>query len=364
MTIVADAYRFVVGVDTHARTHSYGVISTATGAVVAQITLPTTVTGITRALAWITHHTGDQSVVISAEGTGSYGAGLARAASAAGYRVVEAPTPSVARIRGTGKTDPADAILAARTTAAQPLTALRDRRADGDRAAVQALLTRRDQLTTARTATLNALLALLRVHDLGIDARHGLSRATIRQIAAWRARHEPDHMATIRTLAIDYAREIGTIDHQLKTNEKHLRGFVTRHVPELLTLFGVGIINAAIIYTVWSHPGRIRTAAAFAAIAGTSPIPVHSGNTHAHRLNRGGDRRLNRALHSIMISRCRLPETQDYITRRCPDGKNKKRAYRALKTYLARTIWRTLNQAHPAASNTPHNQPEPMLIAA
>lgn len=345
MTIVADLYNYVVVVDTHARTHSYAIVAAATGAVLAQATFPTTPAGLGRALAWIRRRTSGL-VLISAEGTGSYGAQLAELATDHRYRVVEAPTPPAARIRGKGKSDPTDAVLAARATVAQTMDQVRDRRVGGDRAAVQALITRRDQLTTQRTASVNALTALLRTHDLGIDARTGLTAAVIAQIAAWRARTEDHHRQVLRALAIDYAREIRDLGQRLVANQEAIAPIVAREVPELLDIYGISTINAAVIYTVWSHLGRIRTQAAFASIAGTNPIPVHSGNTHHYRLNRGGDRRLNQALHSIMISRCRLPETKAYITKRQTEGMDPRNARRCLKNYIARQIWRTLTNAH------------------
>lgn len=133
-------------------------------------------------------------------------------------------------------------------------------------------------------------------------------------------------------------------------NRATITELVTAEVPELLELRGVGAITAAIVLTVWSHPGRIRNGAAFAQIAGTAPIPASSGNTIRHRLNRGGDRQLNGALNTIVLTRMRTdPGTRTYIERRLADGKTTKEIRRCLKRYVARQIFRTLAAAHPAS---------------
>ncbi|WP_433527469.1 transposase [Nocardia pseudovaccinii] len=108
-------------------------------------------------------------------------------------------------------------------------------------------------------------------------------------------------MATARTEAIRQARRIGDLDHQLEDNRQRLDALLGEHAPELLALPGVGAVVAAVILTVWSHPGRIKTEAALAKIAGTRPIPASSGNMERHQLSRGGDRRLNRAIHIILV---------------------------------------------------------------
>lgn len=112
----------------------------------------------------------------------------------------------------------------------------------------------------------------------------------------------------------------------------------------LLEKTGIGPVTAAIALTAWSHPGRVRSEAAFACLAGVNPIPASSGNTVRHRLNRGGDRRLNRALHIATITRMTHdPDTRAYVERRRAEGRTTKEIRRCLKRYLARQIYRTLN---------------------
>lgn len=343
MSIVADNYRHVVGVDTHAKTHSYAIIGND-GRLIDQCQFPTSRAGLDRAIDWIGRRTaGDlDGTLIVAEGTGSYGAQVTAVAARHGYRVLEAPFP--ARSRG-GKTDALDAQRAARTVLTQDETQLRDhRRHNGTRDVLQALTTLRDQYQKRRTAAINALTAHLRVHDLGIDARSPLSAAQIRTIASWRARTEDPWTAELRLIAIDYAHDILALDKKLTDNQTKLDRLTATHTPELRAIYGIGAVTAATIITVWSHPGRVRNEAAFAMLAGVAPIPASSGNTQRHRLNRGGDRQLNRCLHTMINTRLRHldPATIAYYERRRKEGKTDKEIRRCLKRFIARKIHRTL----------------------
>lgn len=351
---VADFYRYVVGVDTHAATHSYAIIAAPNGALVDQATFPTTPAGLRRARDWIARRTeGDlDGVLISAEGTGSYGAVLGDVLEGAGYRVVEAPTPR--RDRGRGKTDVLDAVLAARSTLVMELPMLRDRRAGEVHAALQVLTGARDQLNADRLRCINALTALVRSHDLGLDARRALTAQQIAVVAGWRRRDEPLGVATARAEVVRLAKRILVLDDELASNRADITALVEVAAPELLDLLGVGAITAAVVLTVWSYPGRIRSEAAFAQIAGTCPIPASSGNTVRHRLNRGGDRRLNRALNTVVLTRMRTdPGTRAYIERRLAEGKTSKEIRRCLKRYATRQIFRTLAAAHPVREAKP-----------
>uniref|UniRef100_UPI0038733157 IS110 family transposase n=1 Tax=Pengzhenrongella sicca TaxID=2819238 RepID=UPI0038733157 len=346
--IVAGIYQFVVGVDTHAATHTFAVVAAPNGALVDQVTFPTSPAGLRRALAWIARRTGGDldAVLVAAEGTGSYGAVLSDVLGQAGYRVVEAPTPK--RERGRGKTDALDAVLAARATMATPVTMLRDRRAGQVQAALAVLTVARDQLNADRLRCINALTAIVRSHDLGLDARRALTAPQVAAIAGWRRRDEGLGQATARVEAVRLAKRIVDLTAELGHNRDQVTEIVVQQAPELLDLPGVGPVTAAVILTVWSHPGRVRTEAAFAQIAGTCPIPASSGNTVRHRLNRGGDRRLNRAFNTIVLTRMRIdPDTRAYIDRRRAEGKTTKEIRRCLKRYTTRQIYRTLAVAHP-----------------
>lgn len=343
---VAETYRYVVGVDTHAATHSYAIVNRS-GALLDQASFPTTPAGLRRARDWIGRRTeGDlDSVLISAEGTGSYGAVLSDVLDEAGYRVVEAPTPR--RERDRGKTDALDAVLAARSTLVMALSMLRDRRAGQAHTALRVLTVAREHLNVERTRCINALTSLLRSHDLGLDARRSLTPKQIASVAGWRRRDEPFGIATARAEAVRLAKRVLVLDDELAENREHITAIVTVEAPELLELRGVGAVTAAIVLTAWSHPGRIRSEAAFAQIAGTAPIPASSGNTIRHRLNRGGDRQLNRAMNTIVLTRMRTDsDTRAYIERRLAEGKTTKEIRRCLKRYATRQVFRTLAAAH------------------
>ncbi|WP_218713814.1 IS110 family transposase [Arthrobacter sp. BF1] len=356
MSTVAHLYPFVIGVDTHARTHTYAVIA-ANGEQLGTETFPNTSPGRKRAIAWVARRTqGDTDTLWVIEGVGSYGALLAGAVARTGYRVVEAPRTYAPARRGAGKSDPLDA--AAIAAAALPLEEknLRNpRQDDGIRAALRILVAAREQMTLERTSKVNALTALLRTVDLGIDARKPLSDAQIAATALWRQRAEELSLSTARTEAVRLAKRIAALDIELKENQGRTAELIEASLAApLLEVTGVGPVTAAVVYTAWSHLGRVRSEAAFAALAGVCPIPASSGNTVRHRLNRGGDRRLNSALHMATIVRTiHDPKTREYAERRKAEGKTPREIRRILKRYLSRRLYRLLNALHAPANATP-----------
>lgn len=346
MRTVAEEYDRVVGVDTHAATHTMTLLIGATGAVVEHRTFPTSAAGLRRALTWIRNRTQDQACLVVVEGTGSYGAGLAEHFTQGGIVVAEAPTIPAARPRG--KDDAMDSARIARAVLGLRLDQLCWPRAGGTRTAIRVLVSARDQMGTERTKIINALTALVRSVDLGVDARKALTSAQITTIAGWRARDEDPAVAACRREAIRLASRIHALGRDLAANMAELRQFTAAEVPELLDLPGVGPVVAGTILLAWSHPGRVRSEAAFAALAGTSPIPASSGNTIRYRLNRGGDRQLNRVLTTIVLVRMRHDQTtRNYLARRRAEGRTTKEIMRILKRYIARQVFRLLAAAHP-----------------
>lgn len=347
MTIVAHSRSFVIGVDTHAKTHTYAVIDTTSGQLLGCEQFPTTSPGIARAISWTGRLTrGDAATLWSIEGVATYGAKIARAAADHGYEVVEAPRMNAKARHGIGKSDPLDAQAIA--TAVLPLEEdrLRHPRADdGARHALRILVAARDQMAVEKTMNINALTALLRTNDLGIDARQPLTMEQISRASRWQHRDEPLAVATARDEAVRLARRIRDLQHALTANQARLTALIgdTPAAP-LLDEIGVGAYTAAVIITAWSHPGRVRSEAAFASLAGVNPIPASSGNTTRHRLNRGGDRRLNKALHYIAITRMtRDARTKAYLEKRIAEGRSRREVRRCIKRYLARHLFRLLN---------------------
>jgi transposase len=214
---------------------------------------------------------------------------------------------------------------------------------------MRVLVVAREQMTGERTRAVNALNALVRTIDLGIDARKPLSTRQLGTIARWRDREEDGTTAICRHEAVRLAQRAQTLDRDLVANRSDITKLVAAEAPRLLELTGVGAVVAASVLIAWSHPGRVRSEAAMASLAGTCPIPASSGNTTRHRLNRGGDRRLNRSLTTITIVRMRIdPATRAYVARRRAEGRTTKEIMCSLKRYITRQLYRTLATPQPA----------------
>lgn len=363
MTIVAHAHPFVIGVDTHAKTHALSILATPSGEIVEEATFPTTRSGLARAVAWAGRRTGgDLAVLWVIECAATYGAQLARAVADTGYTAVEAARMNAKANRGIGKSDQLDARRIAAAVLPLEVNRMRQLRSDDAvRAGLRVLVTARELMTGERTANVNALLALLRMVDLGIDARKPLTSAQIGEVSHWRVRHEEVGIATARSEAVRLARRITALDSELAENIAATTALLAQSPAKvLLEKIGIGPVTAAVAMAAWSHDGRVRDEAAFASLAGVNPIPASSGNTVRHRLNRGGDRRLNRALHMAVVTRMAYdPPTRAYVERRTAEGLSKKEIRRILKRYLARQIYRALTAESRAAIAVPGSAPSP-----
>lgn len=222
----------------------------------------------------------------------------------------------------------------------------RPRLNDGVRQAIQILITARESMTKDRTRSVNALTALVRSNDLGLDARKALSKTQIDEVAKWRSRKEELSVSVARSEAIRLAKHVVELSDQLTANEHHLTELVqVSEAAPLLQETGFRAISAAKCLVAWSHHGRIRTEAEFASLAGANPIPASSGNTVRHRLNRGGDRALNSALHMVAVTKMTHDaETRAYVEKRRQEHKTDREIRRCLKRYIARRVFRTLNR--------------------
>src|SRR5690348_9789889 len=322
--MLAELVDAVVGVDTHRDTHQVE-IALSNGAPIAVTTISNDSSGYAELLAWIVDHAPGPRLAVSIEGTRSYGIGLARAAAAAGMVVLECEQPHRKARRGKGKSDPIDAHLAVLAALRLDADKLPVPRADGDREALRILLVARQELTAAATAQASRLRALLLTGD-DTDrraARKALSKTALgglagRELPAHASRERAIRQAEIRRLTL----ALGQARCQLKDNRAQLLAIVEDLAPGLTSRYGVGPVTAAQAIVSFSHPGRCRNEAAFASLGGTSPIPASSGQTVRHRLNRGGDRALSRAIHAIALTRIRsCARTRSYVTRRTAEGK-------------------------------------------
>jgi transposase len=353
--MLAELVDAVVGVDTHRDTHEVE-IAHPTGAPIAAISISNDSTGYAQLLAWIFDHAPGPRLVVSIEGTRSYGVGLTRAVIAAGLIVVECEQPNRTARRGKGKSDPIDAHLAVLAALRLDADRLPTPRADGDREALRILLSARGELTTVTTGQINRLRALLLAGD-DVDrqlARGRLTDATLAALARRRQPRDADRQHSVRHAEIRrLALALREGARALATNRAQLQAIVNDLAPGLTDRRGIGPVTAAQVIVSFSHPGRCRDEAAFAMLAGTSPVEASSGRTVRHRLNRGGDRALNRAIHTIAATRMRCcSSTQAYVTRRRAEGKTDKEIRRCLKRYIARQLYRTLSATMTAATPT------------
>lgn len=349
MSIVAHSHPFVVGVDTHARNHVYAILDAANGALLDTQSFPSTAAGINRAIKWVARRTNaDADALWVIEGAASYGAVLAGTVAAQGFAVAEAPRMDAKSRRGVGKTDALDARRMAMAVLPLPVEKLRRPRLnEGIRQGLRILSTARESMSKDRTRAVNALNAVVRSNDIDIDARKKLITSQIGEISRWRERDEELALSIARAEAVRLAKHILDLEEQLQSNEKQLDELIkVSEAAPLLELKGFRAVTAAKCLVAWSPEGRVRSEAAFACLAGVNPIPASSGNTVRHRLNRGGDRRLNSALHLAALTRMTHDaETCDYVEKRRAEGKSDREIRRCVKRYLARRVFRILNAA-------------------
>src|SRR5689334_15236855 len=271
--MLAECIDAVIGVDTHRDTH-HAEIARPSGAVIAACSVRNTSDGYAQLLAWARAHAPGPRLVLSVEGTRSYGAGLARAAAAAGLTVTECEQPA-RRARRAGKSDPIDAHLAVLAALRLDTARLPVPRADGDREALRILLCARAELTTTATGQANRLRALLRDGD---DHDRDLARArlTATTLAALARRRPPRGASRARLVRQGEIRRLAlALQHAaraVKANKAELAAIVTDLAPGLTGRPGIGPVTAARAIVAFSHPGRCRHDAAFARLAGTSPV--------------------------------------------------------------------------------------------
>jgi transposase len=347
MAMLADSVEVVIGVDTHKQTHTAAVVTAATGQTMVTMTVAASPDGYQQLLELADQH--GRQRVWAIEGTGGYGAGLTRFLSAHHEQVVELDRPKRAARRHGAKSDPLDATRAAREALGRDQLA--QPRATGPRAALSV------RLAARRSAVQAAGDAQRQLHALVIAApqalRGRLQDCSTRQLVATCARlrvqaswdvETATTAATLRSLA----RRIRELTGEAADHRQAILVLIRAWRPDLLTRTGVGPIVAATVLCAWSHPGRCRSDAAFAMLGGAAPIPASSGQTVRVRLNRSGDRQLNQAMYTVVLTRLRTdPATRAYASRRRAQGKTNREIKRCLVRYVARQLYRLL-EAQPS----------------
>jgi transposase len=347
--MLADELDYVIGVDTHRDQHTLAVVAAPTGAVLAQAVVRADGRGYGEALRFAARHASDARAW-AVEGAGHYGAGLTRYLAERGETVLEIGRQPRSERRLRGKDDPLDATRAARSGLASEALTL-PRAGEHQEALRVLLLARRSAVDVRR-------VALVQLRSLIVTAPEGLRQQLrllplgqlLRRCSRFRRSDSrpADQLALVLTLR-SLARRIEAATTEADELERQIATHVSATVPDLLNEPGVGPIIAAQLIVTWSHQGRLRSEACFARLAGVAPLPASSGQTIRHRLSRGGDRQLNRALHTVILHRRHHdPATRDYIARRVAEGKSARDATRILKRYLARHLYRVMQNAEPA----------------
>ena len=345
MTIVGINPDAVVGgVDTHADTHVAAVVNHV-GGVLGIESFRTTKIGYRQLVSWLQSH--GELALVGVEGTGSYGVGLARYLARAGIDVVEVDRPNRQTRHRKGKSDPVDAVAAARAALSGTASGLPKRR-DGSVEAIRVLMIARRSAVDTRIETLNQLRHVVFTATPEIRAKFtGLTAISVaNKASALKPRHnDPDpvrHM-TLVTIKI-LGQRIQYLRAELKRLNRLIRPLIRQTAPGLLEVYGVGFNTAAkLLVAAGDNPERIRSEAAFAHLCGVAPIPASSGKTIRHRLNRGGNRQANSALYHIVLTRMKHDQaTRDYVARRLKEGKTIGEIARILKRYAAREVFKHL----------------------
>ncbi len=330
-----------VGVDTHKQCH-VAVALDQVGQVLGELSVEATMFGYAQLQAWAAGL--GEEVVFGIEGVGSYGAGLAEYLLGAGQRVLEVERPR-RRDRRSGKSDAIDALAAAKRVLAGD--GLSTPRAGGTRQAIAVLLATYRSLMAERTRALNQLQALHTSAPIAVRQRigEGSGETLARRLVRMRLRPEASVEERVFFGVLrDLAKRSQTLSSEARRYERELADLVRALDPTLLNESGIGPISAGKLLA--SDPARFKSEGAFARCNGTAPLPASSGKTVRHRLNRGGDRQVNNAIHTIALSRSiHDPDTRAFLDRRISQGKTKREAMRSLKRHLSRRLYKRLIQA-------------------
>lgn len=344
----ANARAIVGGVDTHKDLHVAAVVDEQ-DRVLETRSFATTRQGYRQMLAWMSSFGDLQRIGV--ESTGSYGAGLLRFMQQADVTVLEVTAPDRQDRRKRGKNDDLDAQNAAHAAFAGKRT-VTPRSRDGMIEALRVLFACRKTAVTARRIALQMIQNTIVAAPDGLrDLLRVMTRMQlVRTLAAWRPdlTSYRDVEAAYRISLKSLARRYLELHDEMADLDIMIAAIVDELAPNLVTRNSIGHTGAAqLLLTAGGNPDRMRSEASFAALCGVSPVPASSGKTVRHRLNRGGDRAANSALHIIAIGRLRTDQkTKDYVARRVAEGHSKLDSIRALKRYLAREVFAIITRRH------------------
>jgi transposase len=333
----------VLGVDTHLNVH-VAVVLDGLGRHLGESKISTTLRGYGQLLRWAQGF----GVVRCAgvEGTGSYGAGLARHLRKAGITVFEVERPKRRHLRREGKSDLRDAEAAARAVLSGEAAGVPKSR-DGRVEMIRVLRAARRSAVKAKSQAANQLQGLrVRAPEKLRDRLRGLPTKELVAVAArFRPGCDPIDVEAATKLALrSVARRYEALSEEIAGLDMQLDRLVREVAPELISLPAIGTDHASTLLLVaGDNPERLGSEASFASLCGVSPIEASSGKVVRHRLNRGGNRDANRALHMIcMVRMGQDHRTREYVARRTQEGKSKREIIRCLKRYVAREVYRVL----------------------
>ena len=333
------------GVDTHADMHVAAALDPIGGLLGVQ-EFPATAGGYAGLLGWLGGF--GTVALVGIEGTGSYGAGLARHVTAAGIRVVEVDRSDRQDRRRRGKSDPLDAVSAARAAQSGRARGAPKGR-DGAVEAIRALMVAKRSARSERVQTINQARALVVTgpDDLRTRFARHTAAGLVSGLASLRPRPGDVVGYATRIALRELGRRAEFLDAQLERLDELIAPLVAARAPSLLALHGIGPDTAALLLVAaGDHPERLRSEAAWAHLCAVAPIPASSGKVTRHRLNPGGDRQANHALWRIVLTRMSAhPPTLIYAERRTKEGLSKKEIIRCLKRYVAREVYRHLRAA-------------------
>ena len=331
------------GVDTHADNHMAAAVD-HNGGLLGVESFPASETGFEGLLAWLVGFGPVKQIGV--EGTGSWGVGLTRFLHDEEIVVIEVDRPNRQKRRREGKSDPTDAVAAARAALSGEASVTPKTR-NGSVEQIRVLMVARRSAREQRIQTLNQLrhLVFCAPEEIRIRFKDRPKMGLITEAANMRPHKGSDPVTYTTNLVIrNLAKRIKALNTEMAEIDRMLTGLIEDTAPELFELYGVGVDTAAsLLVTAGDNPDRLHGEPSWAHLCGTTPLPASSRKVTRHRLNRGGDRQANAALYRIVLTRMSShDQTRTYVARRRDEGLNTAEIMRCLKRYVARQTYKHL----------------------